>query len=45
MWLYASGLLGVPIYLHDYQPSRGQEHTRKFLNGFSGYLQTDGYAG
>ena len=45
MWLYRSGRDGPPIVLFDYQPTRAGEHPRKFLAGFSGYLQVDGYAG
>jgi transposase len=45
MWLYRSGSVGPPIVLYDYQPSRAGEHPRKFLEGFKGYLQVDGYAG
>jgi transposase len=45
MWLYATGASSPPIYLYEYQPSRANEHPKKFLTGFSGFLQTDGYAG
>ncbi len=46
MWLYATGERSQHrIYLYDYQKSRSQKHPITFLNGFSGYLQTDGYAG
>lgn len=45
MWLYASTARGdKKIYLYDYQKSRAQKHPKEFLEGFSGYLQTDGYA-
>ena len=45
MWLYASTTRGdKKIYLYDYQKSRAQKHPKEFLKGFSGYLQTDGYA-
>jgi len=45
MWLYATGSYGPPIFLYDYQISRAQKHPKNFLNGFNGFLQTDGYAG
>lgn len=46
MWLYRTGSdAGHPIVLYEYQPGRGQEYPRRFLEGFSGYLQTDGYGG
>ena len=31
--------------LYEYQPSRAREHPLKFLNGFKGFLASDGYAG
>ncbi|SHK22789.1 transposase [Geosporobacter subterraneus DSM 17957] len=46
MWLYATGeRSNHRIYLYDYQKSRSQKHPKEFLEGFSGYLQTDGYQG
>ena len=46
MWLYrTSGDTDKPIVLYEYQPSRSSSNPRNFLNGFTGYLHTDGYAG
>jgi transposase len=46
MWVYCSGNTGVsPMVLFEYQPTRSGEHARRFLEGFHGYLQTDGYSG
>ncbi|NLL17389.1 MAG: IS66 family transposase, partial [Clostridia bacterium] len=46
MWVYCSGNTGSPpVILYDYQPTRSGEHARRFLTGFKGYLQTDGYSG
>ena len=45
IWLYRTGCVGPPIVLFEYQPSRAGEHPRKFLEGYRGYLQVDGYAG
>lgn len=45
MWLYATGSSGPPIFMYEYQPSRAGDNPRKFLEGFSGFLHTDGYAG
>ncbi|TFE19392.1 IS66 family transposase [Cohnella luojiensis] len=45
LWLYRTGRMGPPIVLYDYRPTRGGEHPRNFLAGFSGYLHVDGYAG
>ena len=45
MWLYrTSGDAGHPVVLYEYKAGRGQEHPKAFLDGFRGYLQTDGYA-
>lgn len=44
MWLFrTSGDTDRPIVLFDYQPGRGACHPKAFLNGFKGYLHTDGY--
>ena len=46
MWLYrTSGDTDKPIVMYEYQPDRRQEHPKEFLNGFKGYIHTDGYAG
>jgi transposase len=46
MWLYRSGMDdGSPIVLYDYQPSRSGKNAADYLEGFNGYLHTDGYAG
>lgn len=46
MWLYrSSGDAEQSIVLYEYQPSRSGENPKEFLNGFHGYLQTDGYSG
>lgn len=45
LWLYRTGRVGIDIVLYDYRTGRGGEHPEKFLTGFSGYLQTDGYSG
>lgn len=45
MWLYKTGEYKDPIILYDYQKTRSSSCPREFLKGFSGILQTDGYAG
>ena len=46
MWLYrTSGDTEKPIVLYEYQPGRGAKHPKDFLDGYKGYLHTDGYAG
>lgn len=44
MWLYRTGRQGPPIVLFEYQTTRASKHPDKFLSGFKGYLQTDGYS-
>ena len=44
VWVYrTSGDASRPVVLYDYQPSRAGECASNFLNGFSGFLHTDGY--
>lgn len=46
MWLYRTGSdAEMPIVLYDYQPDRRGKRPKEFLDGFKGYLHTDGYAG
>ena len=44
MWLYTSGNDGLPgIVLYEYQPGRGGQYPKAFLEGFKGYVHCDGY--
>lgn len=43
MWLYRSGHIDDNIIVYDYKSGRKQEYAESFLEGFKGYLQTDGY--
>jgi transposase len=45
MWITRGGPPGQPAILFDYDPSRGKEVPLRLLEGFEGYLQSDGYAG
>jgi transposase len=48
MWVYSTGTgCGSAIILYEYQPTRGGEHPKKFLEGAlpGFFLLTDGYAG
>ena len=46
MWLYRSGDDGLPpILMYQYQETRRGQNAVDFLDGFEGYLETDGYAG
>lgn len=45
MWVRLGGLPNEQVVLYDYHPSRSGEVASALLSGFSGYLQTDDYAG
>lgn len=45
MWVQRAGPPGRHIILYDYNPSRGAAVPVRLLDGFRGYLQTDGYEG
>lgn len=44
MWVTRGGPPDKPIILFDYHVSRGQTVPEELLEGFQGYLQSDGYA-
>ena len=43
MWLFRTGPHEVPICVFEYRPTRSGSVPRAFLDGWSGYLTTDGY--
>jgi len=46
LWLHRSGQCkGPPIILFDYTRTRAGENAKRFLDGFSGYIISDAYAG
>ncbi len=45
MWVMKGGPPGHPGIVYHYDPGRSQAVPKRLLEGFSGYLQTDGYAG
>ena len=45
MWVQKGGPPDRPILLYEYDPSRSQQVPLRLLEGFNGYLQTDGYEG
>ena len=45
MWLARGGTSLNPLIYYEYHPKRHAEYVKDFLNGFEGYLQTDGYKG
>lgn len=45
MWVTLGGPPEQPAILFEYDPSRSKEVPLRLLDGFKGYLQTDGYSG
>jgi len=45
LWVQQSGERERPVVVYDYAPSRSGEVPLALLEGFRGYLQTDGYSG
>jgi transposase len=45
MWLARGGPPGKKVLWYEYHESRGAYHAKEFLEGYNGYLQTDGYEG
>lgn len=45
IWLQRGGPPARPVVLYDYDPGRSARVPKRLLEGFRGYLQTDGYDG
>ena len=45
MWVQTGGPPDTPVVLYDYDPSRSSRVPVRLLEGFNGYLMTDGYDG
>ena len=45
IWLQRGGPPAKPVILYDYDPGRSAQVPKRLLEGFKGYLQTDGYDG
>ena len=45
LWLQRGGPPEHPVVLYHYDPGRGAGVAKRLLEGFTGYLQTDGYDG
>ena len=45
MWLALGGPAGKKVIWYEYHPTRAGYYAKEFLEGYSGYLQTDGYIG
>lgn len=45
LWVQRGGPPEQTVILYDYDPGRGSDVPKRLLEGFKGYLQTDGYDG
>lgn len=45
IFAYVSSFYDNPIYLYDFNETRETNKTKSLLNGYKGYIVTDGYAG
>jgi hypothetical protein len=45
MWLYRTSGCDKPIVLYDYKEGRSGRYAKDYLQGFKGYLHTDGWGG
>jgi transposase len=45
MWLARGGVPDKKVIWYEYHPTRAAYNAREFLQGYRGYLQTDGYEG
>lgn len=45
MWVFRGGAPEAPALVYQYRPTRSGETAREFLDDYTGYVQTDGYAG
>lgn len=45
IWVFCGGPLDAPVALYQYHPTRSGQLALDLLDGYQGYIQTDGYAG
>lgn len=45
MWVFRGGPPNTPVYMFRYHPTRAGAVAKSFLDGYKGFVQTDGYAG
>ncbi len=45
MWVFRGGDPDKPALIYQYHPTRSGEVPKNFINGYEGYIQTDGYKG
>ena len=45
MWIFRGGHPDKPLLAYRYDPTRSGDVASEYLNGYKGYVQTDGYGG
>jgi transposase len=45
MWIFRGGDTDKPLLVYQYHPTRSGDVASKYLGGYKGYVQTDGYGG
>ena len=45
MWIFKRGDPECPVLIYEYHPTRSGDVALSFLDGYRGYVQTDGYSG
>lgn len=45
MYVYTTSFWDNPIYIYEYTESRKSDSLKKHLEGFEGYIISDGYSG
>ena len=45
MWIFRGGDPDKPLLMYQYHPTRSGDVASKYLDGYKGYVQTDGYSG
>ncbi len=45
MWVFRRGDPRRPVFIYEYHPTRSGDVASSFLQGYKGYVQTDGYSG
>ena len=45
MWVFRRGDPYRPVFIYEYHPTRSGDVASSFLQGYKGYVQTDGYIG
>ena len=45
MWVFRGGSADKPVIIYQYHPTRSGDVAKRFLEGYQGIVQTDGYKG